>query len=168
MDDHNYHEQLHEYARHLGSCLQRAGIKIVTAESCTGGGVSYMLTAVSGSSNWFERGFVVYSNVAKQQMLGVSAEVLSSYGAVSEETAMEMARGAIQYSAADVAIAVTGIAGPGGGTEEKPVGTVCFAWCTRDGQSFSTRTRFEGDRARVRDMAIGLALQGALDLLAMD
>src|SRR5215831_857510 len=120
-------------ARRVGSRLRRRGLMLATAESCTGGWIAQAVTSVAGSSDWFERGFVTYSNEAKKEMLGVRAATLSRHGAVSEEAAREMASGALKRSGAHVAIAVTGIAGPGGGTREKPVGTVCFAWATKKG-----------------------------------
>jgi len=115
-------------ARRVGSRLKRRRLKLATAESCTGGWIAQAVTSVAGSSEWFERGFVTYSNEAKKEMLGVRAATLSRHGAVSEETAREMAAGALKRSEAHVALAVTGIAGPGGGTRKKPVGMVCFAW----------------------------------------
>lgn len=141
------------------------GGMLVTAESCTGGGLAYMLTSIPGSSTWFERGFVTYSNDAKRELLGVSQELLDSYGAVSEQTAAAMAAGAVENSHAAVSIAITGIAGPEGGLEEKPVGTVCLAWSIRNGEVRTTRVVFDGDRRKVREQAILMALQGLLDLL---
>lgn len=145
--------------------LKKNALKLATAESCTGGGVAWSLTAIPGSSSWFERGFIVYSNPAKQDMLGVRKQTLDRHGAVSEQVAIEMAEGALLHSAADISVAVTGIAGPDGGTPTKPVGTVCFAWQRRGDQGVSTRVHFQGDRAAVRVMAIGMALQGTLDLI---
>jgi nicotinamide-nucleotide amidase len=157
-----------------GSRLRSAAALLVTAESCTGGWVSQAVTAIAGSSDWFDRGFVVYSNEAKQDMLGVAGETLARHGAVSEETACEMARGALERSQAQIALAITGIAGPSGGTAHKPVGTVCFAWAERrglraDGQpAFEVRSetrRFGGDRESVRRQAVIRALQGVIELL---
>ncbi len=148
--------------RRLAQALNAAGLTIVTAESCTGGGLAEALTSVPGSSAWFERGFVVYSNTAKREMLGVKAATLARFGAVSEQTARAMATGALQHSHADLAVAITGIAGPGGGTPEKPVGTVCLAWANKQAQHSATY-HFNGDRLRVRRQAVISALQGLLE-----
>ncbi len=145
--------------------LKSHGLLLATAESCTGGGVAQAVTEVAGSSAWFERGFVTYSNLSKQQMLGVSAETLRQHGAVSELTVREMVAGALQHSAAQVALAVSGIAGPDGGTADKPVGTVWFAWGVKDGATHAQRHRLDGDRAEVRARSVHIALQGVLDLL---
>jgi nicotinamide-nucleotide amidase len=115
-------------ATQVGALLKSHGLMLATAESCTGGGVAQAITEVAGSSAWFERGFVTYSNLSKQQMMGVREATLKQHGAVSEMTVREMVAGALQHSAAQVALAVSGVAGPGGGTAEKPVGTVWFAW----------------------------------------
>jgi len=140
------------------------GLMIATAESCTGGLLAAALTAVAGSSTVFERGFITYSNAAKQELLGVAGETLAAHGAVSEQTAREMAEGALHHSAADIAVAITGIAGPGGGSEEKPVGLVCFACAARDGETMALVKQF-GDigRADVRYQA----MLTALDLLRL-
>ena len=152
-------------AERLGQALLAERQTLVTAESCTGGGIAWMITSIPGSSQWFERGIVAYTNAAKQELLAVSHEVLVNYGAVSEQTAMAMARGALQISHANISVAVTGIAGPDGGTETKPVGTVCFAWCRRDDATRSTRVVFTGDRQQVREQAVLMALQGLLDMI---
>jgi nicotinamide-nucleotide amidase len=137
----------------------------VTAESCTGGGIAEALTRVAGSSNWFERGFVTYSNESKRELLGVAAETIERFGAVSEETAREMAEGALKHSRGQVAMAVTGIAGPEGGTVDRPVGLVVFAWSIT-GESTATQVRrFEGDRAAIREAAVEQAIEGLLVLL---
>ena len=141
------------------------GGMLVTAESCTGGGLAYLLTSIPGSSTWYERGFITYSNDSKRELLGISGELLESHGAVSEQTAAAMAAGAVENSHAAVSIAITGIAGPEGGTEEKPVGTVCLAWCIRNGETRTTSVLFHGDRRKIREQAILMALQGLLDLL---
>jgi nicotinamide-nucleotide amidase len=133
-----------------------------TAESCTGGGIAWALTALAGSSDWFERGFVTYSNDSKREMLGVSGETLQVHGAVSEETAREMAEGALRHSSVRAALAVTGIAGPSGGTPDKPVGTVAFAWAVRDGNTTTRLRQFEGDRRAVREATVEQALEGLL------
>jgi len=152
-------------ARRLGRRARKRGIDIVTAESCTGGGVATAMTRISGSAKWFERGFVTYTNVAKKEMLGVRQDTLRKYGAVSEEVAIEMARGALKHSHADVSVAVTGIAGPTGGVPGKPVGTVHFAWAVRGGVVQARRFRFEGNRVEVRLQSVHVAIQGLIDLL---
>src|SRR5690606_33495356 len=131
--------------------------------SCTGGGIAYALTEIPGSSAWFERGFVSYSNASKQELLGVSAQTLSAHGAVSEATAIEMAVGALVRARAQAALSVTGVAGPGGGTAEKPVGTVCFAWALAGQTPVAATMYYIGDRAEVRRSAIETALQGLLN-----
>ncbi|MEH6822937.1 MAG: CinA family protein [Motiliproteus sp.] len=138
---------------------------LVTAESCTGGGVACRLSAVTGSSAWLEGGFVTYSNAMKQQLLGVSAELLEQQGAVSQACVEAMARGALAHSPAQLSVAISGIAGPGGGTEEKPVGTVWIAWARVDGVLVSQRFDFSGDRQSVRDQAVENAIQGFLAVL---
>jgi nicotinamide-nucleotide amidase len=148
-------------AKKIGERLKAAGAKLVTAESCTGGWAAQMVTSVAGSSEWFERGFVTYSNEAKQELLGVRAETLRNHGAVSEETAREMAQGALRNSRGTVAVSVTGVAGPGGGTPQKPVGMVCFAWATARSVHSETR-RFAGDRESVRRQSVIHALEGVL------
>ena len=140
---------------------------IATAESCTGGWVAQVITHTAGSSAWFDRGFVTYSNDAKRAMLGVRADTLNAHGAVSVETAGEMAAGALRHSNASIALAITGIAGPTGGSPGKPVGTVCFAWCVKDSvagiQAPSCERRlFAGDREAVRRQAVIYALSGLL------
>jgi len=161
-------------AQALAAHLCAAHLRLVTAESCTAGGVAYALTTVSGASHWFERGFVTYTNESKRQMLGVSPVYLRDEGAVSEPVARAMALGALAHSTADVAIAVTGVAGPGGGSAQTPVGTVCFAWAGRQpviaGQLATPWVRtstvvFEGDRAAVRAQAIVRAMDGLLEAL---
>ena len=152
-------------ARRLGNLARKRGVDIVAAESCTGGGVATAITRISGSAKYFERGFVTYSNDAKKEMLGVKQETLHRHGAVSEEVAIEMARGAIARSHADVSVAVTGIAGPTGGVPGKPVGTVHFAWGVRGGSVQARRFRFEGDRVAVRLQSVYVAIQGLIDLL---
>jgi nicotinamide-nucleotide amidase len=152
--------ELLSLAASLARTLTQAGLSLATAESCTGGGLAGVLTAIPGSSLWFERGFVSYSNLAKAEMLGVKAETLADHGAVSEPTARAMAEGALAHSHADLALAITGIAGPGGGTEAKPVGTVCFAWARRKGDTRSTTLHFPGDRAAVRRQSMAAAIEG--------
>ena len=153
-----------ELARKLGARLKRGNETLATAESCTGGWAAQVVTSVAGSSAWFERGFVTYSNAAKQELLGVRTETLRAHGAVSEETAREMARGALERSRATVAVSITGVAGPAGGTPEKPVGTVCFAWA-RDGAVRSETRQFGGDRESIRRQSVILALEGVMRAL---
>jgi nicotinamide-nucleotide amidase len=140
--------------------LKTRNLSLATAESCTGGGLSYWLTSVPGSSDWFERGFVTYSNVAKTDMLDVSMQTLNDFGAVSEETARTMAEGALRHSAADLSIAITGIAGPDGGSIEKPVGTVWIAWAGKNFNTIAQLYVFTGDRQAIRIAAMVQALEG--------
>lgn len=153
-------------AAQVGAGLKSHGTMLATAESCTGGGIAQAVTAIAGSSAWFERGFVTYSNQSKQQMLGVQEATLFAYGAVSEAVVREMAEGALRYSTAQVSLAVSGIAGPDGGTPEKPVGTVWFAWALASGPCSAVRHQIDGNRAEVRAQAVRIALQGVLELLA--
>jgi nicotinamide-nucleotide amidase len=154
-----------ELAAQVGTLLKSHGLMLATAESCTGGGVAQAITEVAGSSAWFERGFVTYSNLSKQQMLGVRESTLIQHGAVSEMTVREMVAGALQHSSAQVALAVSGIAGPDGGTAEKPVGTVWFAWGFKNGETRAQRFQLDGNRSEVRAQAVRIALQGVADLL---
>ncbi|HUQ25527.1 MAG TPA: nicotinamide-nucleotide amidase [Burkholderiales bacterium] len=149
-------------ATKVGKRLKAAGAMLVTAESCTGGWVSQAATAIAGSSDWFERGFITYSNAAKQEMLGVRKSTLKKHGAVSEETAREMAKGALKNSRATIAVAITGVAGPTGGSDEKPVGMVCFAFATSKAVSSETK-RFKGNRESVRRQSVVHALKGVLE-----
>ncbi len=149
----------------VGARLKAQGLKLATAESCTGGWVAQAVTAIAGSSDWFERGFVTYSNAAKMEMLRVKADTVRRHGAGSEQTAGEMAAGAIARSRAQVAVAITGIAGPAGGSAEKPVGTVCFAWTTKTGAVCAATRQFKGDRESVRRQSVIAALQGVLAML---
>jgi nicotinamide-nucleotide amidase len=153
-----------DLATRLGVLLERRGWRVSTAESCTGGLVAGAITDIAGSSAWFERGFVTYSNDAKTEMLGVRGETLAAHGAVSEATAREMVAGALERSSSDVAVAVTGIAGPSGGTQAKPVGLVCFAWGRRGSAVRASTRRFPGDRAAVREAAVATALDGLIEL----
>jgi nicotinamide-nucleotide amidase len=148
-------------ATRLGRALAADGRAIATVESCTGGLIASALTETPGSSLWFDRGFVTYSNEAKTELVGVPAATLAEHGAVSEPVARAMAEGALARSAAWLALAVTGVAGPGGGSPAKPVGTVCFGWAVRDGASHVLTLRLPGDRAQVRRAAALAALQGA-------
>jgi nicotinamide-nucleotide amidase len=152
-------------AAQVGGLLKSHGLMLATAESCTGGGVAQAITDVAGSSGWFERGFVTYSNLSKQQMLGVREETLKQHGAVSELTVREMVAGALQHSDAQVAVAISGIAGPNGGTADKPVGTVWFAWGIKHGETHAQRHQLSGGRAEIRAKAVYIALQGVVNLL---
>ncbi|WP_260294772.1 nicotinamide-nucleotide amidase [Sedimenticola hydrogenitrophicus] len=157
--------ELEQPARELAARLLDRKLKLAAAESCTGGWIAKVLTDIAGSSDWFERGFVTYSNPAKQEMLGVRAETLAAHGAVSEPVVREMAAGALAHSRAELALSVSGIAGPGGSTPEKPVGTVWFAWQRRGEAAVAVCHHFSGDREAVRRQAVVVALQGALALL---
>lgn len=156
---------MNRLATQVGAALQSHGMMLATAESCTGGGAATAVTEIAGSSAWFERGFVTYSNQAKIEMLGVSPATLARFGAVSEATVREMVDGALRHSQAQVALAVSGIAGPGGGTAEKPVGMVWFAWGIKDGVSAARLHQLAGNRAEIREQAVRIALQGVLELL---
>jgi len=151
-------------AARLGELALASGVMLATAESCTGGLVAGAITDIAGSSAWFERGFVAYSNRAKMEELGVDPDIIARHGAVSGETAKAMAQGARAASGAQWAVAVTGIAGPAGGSPDKPVGTVWFAWAGPRGVEALHR-RLEGDRAAVRTASVAIALQGLVDRL---
>ncbi len=152
-------------AGHVGSDLIQRGLMLTSAESCTGGWLGQVITAKSGSSAWYERGFITYSIASKQEMLGVSTTTLEQYGTVSEQTVKEMVAGALTHSCAQVSVAISGVAGPNGGTEGKPVGMVCFAWKMKDGLARSSTYHFDGDRESVRRQAVSVALQGVIDLV---
>ncbi|HDN25876.1 MAG TPA: CinA family protein [Thioploca sp.] len=152
---------LDKYATELGARLQQNGLYLVTAESCTGGWVAQAVTAISGSSAWFDRGFVTYSNAAKQELLGVRPETLVKYGAVSEQTVLEMVNGALAHSQAQVGVAISGIAGPSGGTPDKAVGTVWIAYAFPD-NTYAQHNHFSGDRSHIREQAVITALQKLL------
>lgn len=154
---------LEQLAERLGALLLARGEWLAAAESCTGGWLAQSVTAIAGSSAWFDRGFVTYSNAAKSDMLGVPETTLARHGAVSEAVARAMAQGALAHSRADWAVAITGIAGPSGGSPEKPVGTVCFAWASRDGGCAAQTCHFAGDRAAVREQAVQRALSGLVE-----
>lgn len=156
---------LQDLALQAGTALFQQELMLATAESCTGGWVGQVITSIAGSSGWFERGFVTYTNVSKQEMLGVSSTTLEQYGAVSEQTASEMAAGAVARSHAQVAVSITGIAGPEGGSTEKPIGMVCFAWMMKDGMARTETHYYSGNREEIRRQAVGGALQGVIDLL---
>ena len=154
---------LETLAAQVGTLLLSNGQKLATAESCTGGWVAQCLTAIAGSSEWFERGFVTYSNDAKEEMLGIAPETLLKHGAVSEATACAMATGALRHSHADWALSITGIAGPSGGSADKPVGTVCFAWAGPEGQVEIETRHFSGGREEIRSQSVDRALNGFLE-----
>jgi nicotinamide-nucleotide amidase len=149
-------------ARDLGRACKRRRMMVATAESCTGGGVAEAITRISGSSAWFDRAFVTYTNTAKKEMLGVAQKTLARHGAVSRETAREMVQGALAFSHADAAVAVTGIAGPTGGTLAKPVGLVYVAWALRGGAARVRQFRFRGDREDIRAESVIQAIQGLI------
>jgi len=149
----------------LGELLLNRHATVTCAESCTGGGIASAITEISGSSQWFQLGLVTYANSAKQQLLGLSPDVLAAEGAVSEAVVIEMARAVLALADADISVAVSGVAGPDGGTEAKPVGTVWFCWMRRDGSPVARCFRFPGDRAAVRTAAVQQALLGLIELL---
>ena len=155
--------RLEALAARLGTLLSSEQLKLVTAESCTGGWVAQCLTAIAGSSAWFDRGCVTYSNEAKQELLGVPPDMLAEHGAVSQPVAVAMAEGALRNSRADWAVAITGIAGPTGGSPQKPVGTVCFAWGGRDGRIVTSTRHFPGSREDVRAQSVEHALSGLIE-----
>lgn len=157
--------ELQDAVVRLADGMRRRGWHLCTAESCTGGYLAKVMTDLAGSSEWFECGFVTYSNAAKSRQLGVSPDTLQTQGAVSEAVVNEMAAGALRASGTDVAVAVSGVAGPGGGSEEKPVGTVWLAWGMRGRATVARRFRFHGDRARVRHQAVVAGVAGLLRLL---
>ena len=158
-------DDLTQLAEQVGAALKSRGLTLATAESCTGGWVGEVVTSVAGSSHWYDRGFITYTNESKQEMLDVSAQTLAEYGAVSEQTVREMAAGALKHSRAHITLAISGIAGPGGGTADKPVGTVCIAWVALTGVGLSQVFYFQGDRSAVRRQAVVAALQGALRMI---
>lgn len=159
-------ETLYRLAVRVGQRMKRKELMIATAESCTGGWIGQAITMVPGSSEWFERGFITYTNISKREMLGVRSASLAKHGAVSEQVVREMAQGALASSHAQISVAVSGVAGPGGGSPGKPVGTVCFAWA-RKGKGVKVETRrFRGDRDQVRNRCVQHALKGVLALAA--
>ena len=158
-------ERLYQLSQDLGAQLQQRKWRIATAESCTGGGIAAAITAIAGSSAWFEYGVVSYANSAKEKLLGVSNESLVNQGAVSETVVTEMVRGVLTLSGADIAVAVSGIAGPSGGSPEKPVGSVWFAWGAATGEIKAELKRFAGDRACIQQQATLWALAGCLSAI---
>jgi len=158
-------QEIYELAERVGHALKDNALVLTTAESCTGGWIGEAVTMISGSSVWYDRGFITYTNKAKQQMLGVKAATLVRHGAVSEETVLEMVAGALAASSAQIAVAVSGVAGPTGGTPDKPVGTVCIAWARTGGAGRAETQHFAGDRYAVRRASVLRALAGVLDLI---
>ncbi len=158
----SYDKRQIDLASQLGERLMSLGWRVTTAESCTGGGIAAAITAVPGSSAWFDMGFVTYSNEAKIRLLSIDGTVIASEGAVSLAVAESMAKGALVKADADIAVSITGVAGPDGGSVEKPVGTVCFAWSLKSGAIRSEVHYFSGDRNDVRAQAVLFALQGLL------
>ena len=158
-------QKLYQLAQQVGDALKSRALMLVTAESCTGGWVGEAVTMVAGSSDWYERGFVTYTYISKREMLGVKAETLERHGAVSEQAVKEMVTGALAHSHAQVAVAVSGTAGPAGGTPDKPVGTVCLAWALKNGEPIAETRRYMGDREAVRRQAVERALGGVLELI---
>lgn len=164
----NSEKELLELAKAVGTALESRHKRVTTVESCTGGWISKALTDVAGSSAWFEVGFVTYGNKAKQRLVDVSPDTLREHGAVSEATVLEMATGGLARSEADIAVAVSGIAGPDGGSPSRPVGTVWFAWAWRDADRIVTRAQralFAGDRDAVRRQSVAAALKGVLAIV---
>ena len=154
-----FDDELLSLARALGKALQAGNKKLTVVESCTGGLLAALLTEIAGSSEWFDCGIVSYSNNSKITLLGVQVKTLDTFGAVSEQTAAEMAHGALQRGSSDIAISITGIAGPGGGTAAKPVGTVCFGWIGAGLKAGTSTEHFAGDRSKVRLQAVGKAVR---------
>lgn len=160
-----YDDQIADLALRLGAVLGERGLRLAAAESCTGGWLAKAVTDIPGSSVWFDRGFITYSNAAKQDMLGVSEAVLQAHGAVSEAAVRAMAEGALAHSLADISVAISGIAGPGGATPDKPVGTVWMAWARRGDITRTRHQVYAGDREAVRAQAVITAFEGLLELL---
>jgi len=151
----------------VGRALKREEQMVATAESCTGGWISQAITMVPGSSEWFERGFITYTYISKREMLGVKARSLARHGAVSEQVVREMVRGALANSHAQVAVSISGVAGPSGGSPDKPVGTVCFGWARKGRATIVETRRFRGDRDQVRRRAVVHALRGVLKIITV-
>ena len=157
---------LYNLSQNVGKLLLATSTFLVTAESCTGGWIGEAITMVPGSSAWYERGFITYTNAAKREMLDVSAKTLETFGAVSEETVLEMVAGALAHSTAHIAAAVSGVAGPGGGTPAKPVGMICLAWARRGREAVAETRQFTGDRESIRRQSVERALEGVLQIAA--
>ena len=160
----NLEQSRQSLCRLVADLMFKNHLFLTTAESCTGGLIAGACTDLAGSSQWFDRGFVTYSNAAKTEMLGVAAALITQFGAVSEQVAAAMAQGALKNSAAQVSVAVTGVAGPAGGSAEKPVGTVWIGWCI-NGQTTTELCHFDGGRAMVRALTVQRALQGLVERL---
>jgi nicotinamide-nucleotide amidase len=158
-------KRLYQLAERVGAALKSRALTLVTAESCTGGWIGEAVTMVPGSSDWYDRGFITYTYISKREMLGVKTQTLEQYGAVSEQTVKEMVAGALAASHAQVAVAVSGIAGPAGGMPGKPVGAVCLAWALKNGEPIAETRHYAGDREAVRRQAVERALAGVLELL---
>ncbi|MGB0450001.1 MAG: nicotinamide-nucleotide amidase [Porticoccaceae bacterium] len=158
------HSEIYHLSEQLGRALLQKSATVTSAESCTGGGVAQAITEVAGSSSWFKRSYVTYANSAKQEMLGVDAALLDEHGAVSEPVVISMAKGAALRASADYAVAISGIAGPGGGSQDKPVGTVWFAWLSPEGV-LTQKHLLSGDRHTVREQAVKISLQELLHQL---
>ena len=156
---------LEKLATQVGEVLEQHRMTLATAESCTGGWVAQVITSCPNSSRWFERGFVTYSNPAKQELLGVDPAILARHGAVSEQTVRAMAQGTLAHSRASVALSITGVAGPSGGNEEKPVGTVWIAWAHANKDTICTKYLFSGGRREIREQAVVEALKGLLQFV---
>lgn len=159
------HDTLTTLSTLVGAKLKARGFMLSTAESCTGGWVGQVLTAIPGSSDYYGCGFITYSNIAKHDILGVPRALLEQHGAVSVETARAMAAGALNQGKADIALAITGVAGPGGGSGRNPVGTVCFGWAVKGAEPQGTKKHFDGDREAVRRQSVIFSLQGVLERL---
>lgn len=157
-------KKIEELVIKLGNALIKHHWLCATAESCTGGGLSYWITSVPGSSAWFDRGFVTYSNIAKQELLGIKPQTLANVGSVSAAIAKEMTEGIFHHSRADLSVAITGIAGPAGGSQDKPVGTVWIAAALKSGAISAVKHVFHGDRASIREQSIEAALELMLSL----
>jgi len=157
---------LYKLSQNVGKLLLATSTFLVTAESCTGGWIGEAITMVPGSSAWYERGFITYTNAAKREMLDVNANTLETFGAVSEETVLEMVAGALAHSTAHIAAAVSGVAGPGGGTPAKPVGMICLAWARRGREAVAETRQFTGDRESIRRQSVERALEGVLQIAA--
>jgi len=161
-------QELSDLAEQLGECMKAKGLKLASAESCTGGWLAKIITDIPGSSAWFAGSVVCYSNASKHSLLGVDEGILNEFGAVSGETVLALSDGLFARTDADVAISVSGIAGPGGGTEDKPVGLVWLSWGKRDKSVFANPFHFDGSREDVRKQSIKQALNNLLDLLVCD
>ena len=159
-------DEVTQLSTEVGRLLVEKKLKLTTVESCTGGWIAQTATAISGSSRWFDRGFVTYSNRAKIEMLGVAPATIGEYGAVSGETAEEMVRGALAAAQVEIAVAVTGVAGPDGGTPQKPVGMVWFGWGTKNTEPVTKKLYFAGDRESIRAQTVSVAIDGLLELTA--